>query len=132
MDEQKIGFLEAYEKMQILICEISLIQIPFVANCNLTHVYEHLNSFTDNYKYCWRCKERKPMAFFRYKGGVQSQCKTCAKFVKRPNKWVKLTNSQALEKFKTVIVEIDKLEDVPISVLENTNSIKSYFENYKP
>ena len=43
-----------------------------------------------------------------------------------------IVHGNKLDPEKTVIVEIDKLEDVPISVLENTNSIKSYFENYKP
>jgi len=132
MDNKKIEFDEAYERMIKLVGEVCLIELPFVANFNMTHIYEHLKSFTSEYKYCWRCKERKTLAFFRYNGGLQSQCKTCVKLMNRPLKWAKLTNDDALRMFKSIIIEMKKLEDIPLSVLENANTIKNYFENYKP
>lgn len=79
------------------------------------------------YKRCTKCKKIKGLKNFRYRGGLQNECKFCAGLKGDPE-YSTITNKEAIQALESVITILNPIENIPFQVTSNLIHINDYLK----
>ena len=120
--------IEALEGITSIMGITAKTTLPLQTCGELSHLIEHLKSFTSDYKKCWKCNKRRPLSQFRYNGSIQAKCKVCNSKIQQTT-WQEISFEDAVKLFASAKKELLKLKNMPKELVENIKFVENYLRS---